>query len=215
MADPTSAHNRVGRFRKMTYLLLVSVVLSITVAWIRGGKLGQLGDITFRWWWAVPLVALAQSIVVRFAYSPRQMQVWHPRPTVMIVSYVALWAIVWRNRRLPGMWIVLVGVTFNLLAIAANGGYMPITADALAQISAGSTAYQMPVGSVIAGSKDILVSRQQAYFWMLGDVLVIPKPFPWPTAMSVGDIMLSVGVFWLVVRTMRPSPNSSSLSNGC
>ena len=198
----------------MTYLLLVSVVLSVTVAWIRGGKLGQLGEITFRLWWAIPLVALAQSIVVRFAHTPSQMRLWHPRPTVMIASYVALWVVVWRNRHLPGMRVVLVGVTFNLLAIAANGGYMPITADALAQIGAGNAAFQMPVGSVIAGSKDVLLARQSALFWMLGDVLVIPEPFPWPAAVSVGDILLSFGVFWLVVQTMRPSPDSSGLSNG-
>jgi hypothetical protein len=128
---------------------------------------------------------------------------------------VALWVIVWRNRHLPGMRLVLVGVTFNLLAIAANGGYMPITADALARVGAGDAAYQMPLGSVIAGSKDVLVASQSAPFWMLGDALVIPEPFPWPTAMSAGDILLSTGVFWLIVQTMRPLSDSSGLANGC
>ena len=199
----------------MTYLLLVSIVLSVIVARIRGGELSRLGEVAFRLWWAIPIVALAQSLVIRFAHTPSQMRLWHPRPTAMIASYAGLWIVVWCNRRLPGMWIVLVGVSFNLLAIAANGGYMPITAGALALVGAGSAAHQMPVGSVIAGSKDVLVASQSAPFWMLGDVLVIPEPFPWPTAMSVGDILLSLGVFWLVVQTMQPLPDSSGLTNGC
>jgi hypothetical protein len=132
----------------------------------------------------------------------------------MMVSYVALWFVVLRNLQLPGMWVVLVGVSFNLLAIAANGGYMPIAPDALAQVGVGSAAYQMAEGTLIAGSKDVLLSPEQASFWMLGDVLVIPEPFPWPAAMSVGDVLLSSGVFWLVLQTMRPPADSASPSNG-
>ena len=180
-ADRTSGAGD-SKLPQMAYLLLASIVTSIVVAWIRGGRLSQLGEITFRWWWIVPLVALAQSLTVRFLYSPSRLGLWHAWPLIMIVSYIILWAVVWRNRRLPGMWVVLAGVTLNLLAIAANGGYMPITADALADTGAGDAAYQMPVGTVVRGSKDVLLSREQARFWILGHVLLIPKPFPWPTA---------------------------------
>jgi hypothetical protein len=121
----------------------------------------------------------------------------------MIISYVILWAIVWLNRRLPGIWVVLVGVTFNLLVIAANGGYMPIPPEAVARTGAGQAIAQMPPGSVLAGSKDVLLPRQQALFWVLGDILVIPPPFPWPTAMSIGDLLIAVGVFVFIVQTTR------------
>jgi hypothetical protein len=121
------------------------------------------------------------------------------------MSYLVLWAVVWRNRHLAGMGITLVGVTLNLIAILANGGYMPIAPQALARIGAGNAAYQMPAGSIVLGSKDILLPPSEARFWMLGDILVIPEPLPWPTAMSVGDVVLAIGVFWFVLRTTRPN----------
>jgi hypothetical protein len=117
----------------------------------------------------------------------------------MMVSYIILWAVVWLNRQLPGLWVVLVGVTSNLLVIAVNGGYMPIPPEVVARIAAGRAVAQMPPGSVLAGSKDVLLPRQQALFWVLGDILVIPPPFPWPTAMSIGDVLIAVGVFLFVV----------------
>jgi hypothetical protein len=40
---------------------------------------------------------------------------------------------------------------------------------------------------------------------MLGDILVIPEPLPQPTAMSIGDIMLAVGVFLFVLNTTQSS----------
>ena len=48
-----------------------------------------------------------------------------------------------------------------------------------------------------------LLPSQQARFWILGDILVIPEPFPWPTAMSIGDVLLAVGVFLFIVRATR------------
>jgi hypothetical protein len=157
----------------------------------------------FRLWWVVPLIAIAQAILTRLSHPPSRLELWHPRPLLMIVSYIILWAVVWLNRHLPGMGVVLVGVSCNSLVIAANGGYMPIAPEALQRICIGAD--QIPLGNVLAGSKDVLLARQQTLFWILGDALVIPEPFPWPTAMSIGDVLLAVGVFLLIVRMTRPS----------
>jgi hypothetical protein len=187
----------------MTYLLLASIILALIVAWTRRGNLSRLGEVKFWSWWVVPAIAVVQSLTIRFLDSPSRLKLWHPRPLIMIASYVVLWIVVWKNRRLPGMWVVLVGVTFNLIAVAANGGYMPIPPGALARIGAGEAAYQMPAGSIVPGSKDVLLSPQQARFWMLGDIWVIPEPFPRPTATSIGDWLLVIGVFLFIVRTAR------------
>ena len=187
----------------MIYLLLASIGLATITAWMRRGKLSRLGDVTFRLWWVIPLMAILQSILIRLTHPPNRLEWWRLRPLMMTISYIILWAVVWLNRQLPGMTMVLVGTALNLLAIAANGGYMPISPDALARIAAGLTAYQVPLGNVVLGSKDVLLSPPQSLFWMLGDILVVPEPFPWPTAMSIGDLFLAVGIFLFIYPTMH------------
>jgi hypothetical protein len=147
---------------------------------------------------------MAQMLALRFWPSTERLSLWHPRPLIVIVSYGVLWTVVFWNRHLPWMWLVLIGVTLNFIAIALNGGYMPITPTALARIGAGQAAYQMPSGSVVFGSKDVLLPAHEARFWVLGDTLVVPEPFPWPTAMSVGDVALAVGIFLFIVQAARP-----------
>lgn len=193
----------------MVYLLLASIIIAILIAWTRGGKLSRLGQVTFRLWWAVPLVAVAQLLAIRHLSSASRLGLWHPRPLIMIASYLVLWAVVFLNRHQPAMWLVLAGVTLNLIVIASNGGYMPILPAALSRIGAGQAAYEMVPGSVVLGSKDALLPAYEARFWMLGDVLVIPEPFPWPTAMSVGDVVLAVGVFLFLVLAMRPQTQAA------
>ena len=192
----------------MTYLLLASIGAAVVVGWMRGGKLSRLGEDAFKWWWVVPVVAVVQSLSVSLMTSTSRLNLLNPRPLIMIGSYIVLWAVVFWNRQLPGMALVLVGVTLNFIAIAANGGYMPITPQALARIGAGQLAYRMPLGSVVMGSKDVVLQSDGARFWMLGDNLVIPEPFPWPTAMSIGDAFLAVGVFCYIMHSMRPQIQS-------
>jgi hypothetical protein len=103
------------------------------------------------------------------------------------------------------MGLVLVGIALNLLVITANGGYMPVPPEALARLGFGDAAYGITPGTIVMGSKDVLLPSQQALFWMLGDILVIPEPFPQPTAMSIGDIVLAVGVFLFVLNTTQSS----------
>ena len=55
-------------------------------------------------------------------------------PIVYIASNLAVLAAVWRNLSIPGLPLVFVGGAANLLAICANGGYMPVSPDALAAL---------------------------------------------------------------------------------
>jgi hypothetical protein len=196
----------------MIYLLLAFIITAIVVVWMRGGKLSRLGEVAFRLWWIVPLIAVVQSLVIRHMHSTSRLSLWHLRPLTMVFSYLVLWVVVFLNRHLPGMWIALAGVTLNLIPIAANGGYMPITPRALALIGAGDAAYELSSASVVLGSKDILLWPDEAHFWMLGDVFVIPEPFPWPTAMSVGDVVLAVGIFFFILRTAELRTHTVALS---
>jgi hypothetical protein len=122
----------------------------------------------------------------------------------MVVSYIVLGVVLWLNQPLPGIKVVLAGTALNLLAIAANGGYMPVPPEVLVQIGITDAAHLVPAGSVVLNSKDVALPSHQALFWILGDILVIPEPFPWPTALSIGDICLAVGVFLFVLQTTRP-----------
>jgi hypothetical protein len=101
------------------------------------------------------------------------------------------------------MRVVFAGTVLNLLAIAANGGYMPVPPEALVRIGIIESIDSVRPGSVVLGSKDVVLPSRQALLWILGDVLVIPEPFPWPTAMSIGDIFIAVGVFLFILRTAR------------
>src|SRR5262249_60901770 len=55
--------------------------------------------------------------------------------TLHMASYVLLGLFAWANRRIVGVPIIAVGGLCNFVAIAANGGVMPASRDAIASLA--------------------------------------------------------------------------------
>lgn len=107
-----------------------------------------------------------------------------------------------------------VGLASNLVAMAANGGYMPVTPEALARAGLSQLAAQGSVGSPILGAKDILLLREETRLWWLSDILVVPGPAPLRAILSVGDVLLALGVVILLQGVLVPGKRANSEWNG-
>jgi hypothetical protein len=146
--------------------------------------------------WLALLALVLQLPLLRAPFGPTQqvlVQKW-----LFLASHLLLLAFVWCNRRLPGVLVVGLGVFCNLLVILVNGGFMPISPETLVQINPGSSLDQWTVGFHYGLSKDIILLRQDTALWLLSDVLVLPSPFPWPTAFSLGDLITAAGIVALL-----------------
>jgi len=184
-------------------ILALAVVVGLAVRLIRHKKhaLSQIADMPLDMAWLALLALVLQIPLLRAPFGPTQ-QVG-VQQALFLVSHLLLLGFVWRNWRLPGIQIVGLGVICNLLVILVNGGFMPITPQTLVQINPYSSLAQWPVGFHYGYSKDIILLRQDTSLWGLSDLLVVPPPFPWPTAFSLGDLIMAVGI---VVLLQSPGP---------
>jgi hypothetical protein len=175
-------------------ILALAVIVGLLAALIRhrGRAVGQIGAIPLRSAWLALLALALQIPLLRAPFAaPQQLGA---QQTLFLLSHLLLLAFIWRNRRITGIQIVGVGVLCNLLVIMANGGFMPITPDTLVRINPGSALDQWPAGFHYGYSKDIILLRADTVLWVLSDVLVVPPPFIWPTAFSLGDLLIAFGI---------------------
>lgn len=183
-------------------ILLVAFCVSIAVALLRGGTFRTLTGLSLRCGW-VALVAFCAQALVMYNPLPRAEGLLGYHSLILLVSYAALIVVVVLNIKLPGMPLVGIGLGMNLLVILLNGGFMPITWEALAQAGLTNLALSPEAGSRIMATKDVLLPRDQTRLWILSDILVIPAQLPLSSVFSVGDVLLACGIFWLFQRTMR------------
>lgn len=116
---------------------------------------------------------------------------------ILVVSYGLLIAFVVMNRKLPGAVLIGVGTVLNLVVILANSG-MPVSLKAARAAGLDPSA---------AGFLESAVKRRimdsQTVLWFLGDWIPLPVI---QTVVSIGDVVLGIGIFLLVERLMRYVP---------
>ena len=169
----------------MLYALVVGVVVGLAA----GGRVERLGRLTFRW---VPLAAVGILAQVLLFSTPAGAAMGGLAPILYVASTAAVLAFVVRNASIVGLPLVALGAASNLLAIVANGGYMPAGADALAALGrAPATGY----------SNSALVA--DASLRPLTDVFAMPGGIPFANVFSVGDVLIGVGIAVAVVAAMR------------
>jgi hypothetical protein len=180
-------------------ILLLALVISLLIALMRGGSLLRLGSVSFRYGWLALLAFSAQTLVI-YARLPYAQGILAPRTLLLLVSYGMLFIPVIANRRLPGMPLIGLGLLLNLMVMVANGGFMPVTPEALQRAGLSGLALSEGTGARLYATKDVLLLREETRLWLLSDILVIPPPLG--TVFSIGDVLLAGGACWLLQKVM-------------
>lgn len=172
---------------------------------------GLLGGLAWARWRGVTYQApdLRSTWLIVAGFVPQFIVAYLPATHFLIPSWlavaslsasqIAFLAFVWINRRLPGMPLLLAGLILNLIVMAANGGWMPITPDIASQLRGEDVTQHYALGDRF-GQKDILLAPQSIHFGFLADRFLPPAWFPYKVAFSAGDILIAAGVFWLLAR---------------
>ena len=118
-------------------------------------------------------------------------------PYIIIISYFLLIYVSIHNIKLPGFKYIILGLILNGFVITLNGGSMPVLVKQGAITNINNT------GLLESGTRVVhSLMNDNTLFAFLGDVISIPKPFPDTSIISVGDIMILVGLFILIQKIM-------------
>jgi hypothetical protein len=188
--------------------LLSAIPVGVLAGFLLGGRLSNLERLRLRWW-AVVVSALVIQVAIFTAVLPVPNEAI---PFLYLLSNGLACAWLVRNIRIAGVPCISLGSLSNLAAIAFNGGRMPVDQTLLtrsrgAAFAQGVAQGQTPTNAVIADTHTRLV-------W-LTDRFLLPPPFPFPVVFSAGDVLIAIGVAWLIAAGMRrreQAPPASTLA---
>jgi hypothetical protein len=185
----------------MLYSLLIGFALGLTL----GGRPIALGRLRFVWT-PLAIAGLAAQIVL---FSPAVAElIGDAGPPLYVASTIAVVAVVVRNITVaPGLALVALGAIANLLAIVANGGYMPVTPEALAAS-----------GRVVSDAYSNSLESARPALELLVDRFAMPAQIPLANVFSIGDVIVGTGIVIVLVSAMRanarPAPPGGPREQG-
>lgn len=131
---------------------------------------------------------------------------------MLILSQVLLLIFIWINRKIPGGWLMGLGLALNFLVIILNGGMMPLTPENAQYLLPKGSSITFTLGERVGATKDILLEKMDTTLWFLGDIFQMPKWLNYAVVFSLGDILLSVGAFWLFWDLGNPKNNLETVT---
>jgi hypothetical protein len=117
---------------------------------------------------------------------------------LFVSSLIILIAFSLLNIRKTSFWSVTAGFLLNVVVILSNGGWMPISPQTAQKILPAGSVDALQIGQRIGYSKDVLLTREETRLWFLSDRLTLPQWINYGVAFSVGDLLLFIGVIWLL-----------------
>lgn len=188
-------------------ILAYAIIILIALALLFRRDLSAIGKVSYRGGWKL-LTIVAGLFVVQaglIVYAPGQSML---QMAILVLSLLALIFLFVLNHHVPGAKVFALGIGLNLLVMVANGGWMPVTPEMYHFVHPDRT---VEVGARPPTSKNIILPREETNLWVLSDIIPVTLWRRW--GLSMGDLLLIVGVAQFVFQTTSKKEKQSGRSN--
>jgi hypothetical protein len=171
------------------------IILSFIVGFLRKGNLKAMARLKLKWGWVFPLLLAIQFLI--FAFQNDIKILGQASGYIYIVVYILGMLFLFMNRHHKGFTLILIGVFLNFLVMAVNGGRMPVSLEAAAVLD---PEYLKALKEGLYAKHAILTESTKLGF--LGDIIPLTDPYPRTQIISIGDVIMNIGIFFFIQHLM-------------
>lgn len=183
-------------------MALFVLILAIVISLINGGKLSNLFKVNLRYLLFLlitVLINLALLIAITRFNLPYRREMIFIYPYVNIFTFFVMIFFSVANNKHFAFNIIAIGLALNLIAMINYGGFMPVLKEAL--LFNGSHQELEVLEKSMSMTHTLLINGKT--FNVLADTIPIGKFTSVKTVISIGDIVLSLGLFMLIEDVMK------------
>jgi hypothetical protein len=178
-------------------LIIESVGTSLVVGKLRKGKFSYLKDAEIHKWYLIVSAFILEFLAV-FLSAKGYSFISNNIFSIHLVSYSLLFIGIYFNVSRLSFKLIMLGTFLNFIVIMLNGGQMPVSQDAMIKAGLTEDLNALLKGEIITHT--IIVKDTLLKF--LGDILILPEPYPRPKVFSIGDLFLGIGIFVYIQEIM-------------
>ncbi|WFA07951.1 DUF5317 domain-containing protein [Tissierella sp. Yu-01] len=163
-------------------MFIEPTVLSILIGKLRGGYFRNIENVQIKGWYLLIVAALIQVLLSLFKVSEYLL-------LFISITYMLIILISLINIKKSYMKLFLIGVILNFIVIFGNGGKMPVSISGIKGIHQETTLPERTYDI-----KHVALNKDTRFIY-LADIILIPRPYPLPKILSIGDIFIMIGTY--------------------
>lgn len=176
-------------------MVVDGIILSVVIGIFRKGNFSFLTKPIFKWGWIFPFLLFIQ--VLTFTFQNRIQGIGELSNYIFLFVYITGLFFLWINRQHIGLKIVFVGVFLNFVVMALNSGRMPVSEEASLILD---PMYIDSIKDGLYGKHALLTESTRLAF--LSDIIPITSPYPRDQVISIGDVIMNIGIFYFIQHQM-------------
>ncbi|MGM0396270.1 MAG: DUF5317 domain-containing protein [Bacillota bacterium] len=176
-------------------MIIETLFLGIIIGKLRGGKIGNLADISLKKWGFIP-IGFFLSYLSIYLIAQGNSLLMENFALIQLASNSMLLITLFYNRKTKPYNLVSAGITANMIPMMFNGGRMPVSGWALEK------AGLFDELSLIADNRVVTHSLVDSgtTFKMLSDIIPLFRK-----VISIGDVFIAIGIFLIIQKYMTSS----------
>lgn len=180
-------------------MFIEAILLGLLAGWLRGGRSLNIGNLEFKGWVLIVIGFLIQMLPMLLG---RMSWMAHNGPIVAFSTLVLVFFLVLLNWDKHGFWLVALGAVLNILTMAFHGLKMPVLLPELR-----NAGHLELLESVTNNAVLNYTGLEQLSHWSdyLGKVIILPNFYPLAQMLTLGDVLISMGLFLFVMGQMTTS----------
>ncbi len=189
-------------------MIIESIGSSLIVGLLRGGKFSNMKDGEIHKWYFIVASFFVEFTAVFLTEKGYQV-ISNYIFLIHFISYTLLFIGISFNIGRLSFKLILLGTLLNFIVIMLNGGQMPVSETAMIKAGLADDLKALLQGDIVTHT--IITKNTILHF--LGDIIVLPKPYPRPKVLSLGDLFMAVGVFVFLQEIMVKKVVKRTLSS--
>jgi len=172
------------------------VILGIIIGGFRGGRLANLTELNLRGWTLI-LLSLLVSLSPIFLSGIEFLE--NTQVYLLFFSMVIMLIVLALNLDKKGTWIMLIGGLYNLMIMVFNNFKMPVSMSNLEKAGLNTLFDGITDGSIV----NYVAAETTGAITVFTKFIAISSPYPFPKILSLGDVIMSLGLLIFIVGEMK------------
>jgi hypothetical protein len=190
-------------------ILLPAVLIGVVIGFLTGGSMLGFSVVRFRHLWLMGVAVVIQIIIFTRPVGTWQL-VLDYGPYIYMATLLMTLVFMLSNLHVPGLQLIFIGALLNGAAIVSNGGYMPVSSEAM-RISGLDERFERELDPETA-TVDVQLTNNariddDTRLPFFGDIIPVPYGPTGPTVISIGDILIALGGAFATAKVMHMRPS--------
>ncbi len=188
-------------------MVIETILLSLLLGKLMGGKIRNIGNLYINGWYLFVVsfsVEIISLLIVSKTSGDLSSFIENNFFYIHLFIYLLLIIGLILNFHENGLRITLFGAILNFLPLSLNSGRMPVGIKALKTSKLLNQLRLLQDERIITHG----LANKGTKLTFLGDIIPIPRPYPFPKVISIGDILISLGLLVLIISHMKKNYES-------